>query len=270
MAKRGGGERKQALLEAARDLIFGEGTARFTIRRLAERVGVTEAAIYRHFPSKERLLLELLEHLFTDWDAGLTAIVNAPEPAVERIQRLAAFHLDHLLTAHFNPVLLLSDASDPAQAKLHAALVRIAGALTGAIQRVIETGVNTREFRTDLDLEAAVSAIIGAIQGTVLRWTLSRRTAGLRERLARTLAFILTAATPPGETPGLLRDHSGRRTGSRTPPTSRARSPRRTRRSRAPGFAAAAATRADPLRPDDRPRGWGRARLASLHAHRTD
>lgn len=60
MAKRGyhHGNLRQALVEAALDLIAERGPAGFTLSEAAKAAGVTPAAVYRHFDGREALIAE--------------------------------------------------------------------------------------------------------------------------------------------------------------------------------------------------------------------
>jgi len=57
----GGGERREQILRAAMDCFAARGFRGTTTRDIAARVGITEAALYRHFPSKEALYAALIE-----------------------------------------------------------------------------------------------------------------------------------------------------------------------------------------------------------------
>jgi AcrR family transcriptional regulator len=59
-----GSRTEEAIRAAAVDLIAAHGFEAMTMRQLADRVGVQPGSLYRYFPSKGQLLLELLvEHL---------------------------------------------------------------------------------------------------------------------------------------------------------------------------------------------------------------
>ena len=60
MHKRGyhHGNLRQALVDAALDLIQGKGPTGFTISEAAKNAGVTPAAVYRHFEGREDLIAE--------------------------------------------------------------------------------------------------------------------------------------------------------------------------------------------------------------------
>ena len=190
MPKIAGRDRRTELLEAARDLIFTEGATRFTIRRLADRVQVSEAAVYRHFNNKEALLLALLDQLFQGWSDGLDLILESPRSAADRLLQLADFHLDYLLIRQFNPILLLSDATDPDQKSLLRKLQGIAAHLYTSITRVIGSGKTSGEFDPGLEVEVAGFAVLGAIQSTALQWSLTHEKKQLRPRLLKVLAYL--------------------------------------------------------------------------------
>ena len=185
------GKRRQELLEAAQKLIFAEGMSRFTIRRLAERVQITEAAIYRHFPSKEELLLSLLAKVFATWQTTVPRILCSSADPAQRLLTLAKFHIDTMLEAHFNPLLLLSDASSPEQGNLRKALALQAQALFQAIQTLIQEGIDRQVFSPQLNAEIGAGLFLGAIQNAVVRWTLTGNPTGLATRLQHTHEYLL-------------------------------------------------------------------------------
>ena len=55
--------RQQQIVYAARKLIFKYGSEHLTVKRIAAEVGISEAAIYRHFTSKKSILSFLLTHI---------------------------------------------------------------------------------------------------------------------------------------------------------------------------------------------------------------
>ncbi|HNV70721.1 MAG TPA: TetR family transcriptional regulator [Candidatus Ozemobacteraceae bacterium] len=188
-----GRNRKQEILDAARELIFTEGATRFTVRRLAERVQITEAALYRHYMGKEALLLALLDDIFHGWQAGIDEIVGRHESACVRLRALVAFHLEHLFSQHFNPVLLLSDAADPEQEELRQSLCRIAHSLRQAIRALVLEGCKRGELAANLDAELVAQAFLGCVQSSVIEWSLIRSKSGLGARLDRLTEFLIGA-----------------------------------------------------------------------------
>src|SRR5438105_13558330 len=55
---------RRAILDAAGDLFVSEGYANVSIRKIAERIEYSPAAIYSYFPSKDDIFFELAEEGF--------------------------------------------------------------------------------------------------------------------------------------------------------------------------------------------------------------
>jgi AcrR family transcriptional regulator len=60
-AETGSGGTRERILEVALGLFSEQGYDKTSLREVAEKVGVTKAALYYHFPSKEDILSELVE-----------------------------------------------------------------------------------------------------------------------------------------------------------------------------------------------------------------
>jgi AcrR family transcriptional regulator len=84
------------ILSAALRLFEQEGPEAVTMRRVADAVGITAMAIYRHFPSREALLKRISDDSF---NAVALAWENHPEHAdvMQRIYRPLENYLDYAL-----------------------------------------------------------------------------------------------------------------------------------------------------------------------------
>ncbi len=71
------------IVAAARDLLLAEGVGALSMRRVAERVGVSATALYRHFEDKEALLLAALQESAATLRRYFARALQAPEPAEE-------------------------------------------------------------------------------------------------------------------------------------------------------------------------------------------
>lgn len=57
------GNRKEQILQCLAEMLESHSGQRITTAKLAEKVGVSEAALYRHFPSKARMFEGLIEFI---------------------------------------------------------------------------------------------------------------------------------------------------------------------------------------------------------------
>jgi AcrR family transcriptional regulator len=58
---------RTAIRETAVELFARHGYERTSLREIAERLGMTKAALYYHYPSKQALLLSIIEPLISEW-----------------------------------------------------------------------------------------------------------------------------------------------------------------------------------------------------------
>lgn len=88
--RRDGEGTRQKLLRAALELFTGEGFLASTTPLIAERAGVAEGTIYRHFTSKEHLLNEVFRGT-QRWATGVVREVDSDRTlkAPERLARIA-------------------------------------------------------------------------------------------------------------------------------------------------------------------------------------
>src|SRR5688572_25758348 len=87
----------RAIVEQAHALLHEGGAAALTMRTLAAALGTSPSALYRRFPSKEWLLIAIVDYVFAD--------VQSPAPQAEagsgrdRLEHLSS-SLRHVLSSH--------------------------------------------------------------------------------------------------------------------------------------------------------------------------
>jgi AcrR family transcriptional regulator len=88
---------RAALLEAAREIVEGDGLPALTMAAVAERADISRRAVYLHFESRGQLVTALFDHVNEQEDlaASLRGISTAPDAAVmiaEWAAHLGRFH----------------------------------------------------------------------------------------------------------------------------------------------------------------------------------
>jgi AcrR family transcriptional regulator len=70
------------ILEVAQTLFTEKGYEKISLREIAEAVGITKAALYYYFPTKEKLFEELVRPLFDMQREGIAMLEETPDPRV--------------------------------------------------------------------------------------------------------------------------------------------------------------------------------------------
>src|ERR1700750_605149 len=87
-------DRRSQLIAAAERLVAERGYLAVRLEDIGAAAGVSGPAIYRHFPNKEALLVELLVGISTRLLAGATDVVTRAGDPSEALDGLIDFHLD--------------------------------------------------------------------------------------------------------------------------------------------------------------------------------
>ncbi len=90
-------DRRDKLIAAAERLVAERGFLAVRLEDIGAAVGVSGPAIYRHFPNKEALLVELLVGISTRLLAGAKSVVAEAPDAQSALDGLIDFHLDFAL-----------------------------------------------------------------------------------------------------------------------------------------------------------------------------
>lgn len=90
-------DRRSQLIAAAERLVAEKGYLAVRLEDIGAAVGVSGPAIYRHFPNKEALLVELLVGISTRLLDGARKVLSEAADAEAALDGLIDFHLDFAL-----------------------------------------------------------------------------------------------------------------------------------------------------------------------------
>ena len=173
--------RQASLIAAALALAAERSPAEVTTAQLAQAIGVTQGAVFRHFESKEAIWLAVLDHM----SAHLLARLHA---AAERHAGDALAALEAVFEAHVGfvtehpgmPRLVFQELQRPDDTPMKTGVRRLLQAyrtlLLGVLQRASEQG----QLTPGADQPAAAVLFMGSIQGLVMQALVSGDVASMR------------------------------------------------------------------------------------------
>lgn len=195
----GAGRLGDDLLNAAAALIAERGPQGFSLREVARRARVSEAAPYWHFSSKETLLAAVAEQGFLGLAAAMDEVRSRVANPRQRLQQLGVAYVRFALThpSHlrimFGPE-IRDKSTHPA---LKAASERAFGLLVGAIVEAQRAG-RVRRGNPE-DLAVAAWALVHGLSALLIDGQLTQRARTPEEAealTARVTALLQTGLTP--------------------------------------------------------------------------
>jgi len=157
-------ERQDEIVRAAVDLAGTQGVDNVTTQGIAEVIGVTQGAIFRHFPSKDTIWIAVVH-----WVRGrLMSVVDmAASRASDPLDAVERIFYAHIGFAEKNPAVprLLLTTSPRLKQLLQDMLAAYEAKLTGLLGEAKAQGL----VRSDLDEQGAAALFVGIVQGLVTR-----------------------------------------------------------------------------------------------------
>ncbi|MBZ0221787.1 MAG: TetR/AcrR family transcriptional regulator [Dokdonella sp.] len=129
------GDLRQALLDAAQDLLISAGIEAVGMREIARRVGVSHAAPYRHYASREALLADLAASGYRELDRRFAHLPTIAEPEA----RFIAMAVIYVEFAREQPQvwrLMFGDSLDKSE---YPHLLQVSQAVFGTLQQNLLT-----------------------------------------------------------------------------------------------------------------------------------
>ncbi len=195
-------ERRERILQAARDVIAERGFDGLTMRELAQAAGVTVPTIYNLIGSKDKVLFAAVEEQTERFMRGIErgagdviAVINANERELER----APDYYRSLLR-----LMMASEAAGPARANVGRAL---RGQIRGALGELAEEG----SLESWVSLDALQDEIQSSLWALSLEWANGRLASEDRARRSVFAVGLMLLAVSRGEAreefARIVRDH---------------------------------------------------------------
>lgn len=156
-------ERIAELVAASRTLLAEVGYERFLPAEVARRCGVSEATVYRYFPTRRDLLVKVAESWFDEILVALEPGVSLHEGTYERVRYVVRYAVEVIRREPTLTRFILNDLRpDPEfrSTTIHALNRRF----TGVVSRVLRDAVERGDFRDDVPVELLRDMIFGGIE----------------------------------------------------------------------------------------------------------
>lgn len=183
--------RKAEIVATILDLADRIGPDRVTTGAVARAIGVTQAALFRHFPTKADMWGATADHVAeTLSQAWADALAQSDDPVLG-LQSLIATQLDRIAATPALPVLLFSRELNVENADLRAAFRNLLAAFHGHIVRAATAAQESGQLRRNIPATDIAVLLSSLVQGVAIRWSLGARGFPLRDEGLRLLDIQL-------------------------------------------------------------------------------
>lgn len=166
-------QRRQQILEALAQMLEENPGDRITTARLATKVGVSEAALYRHFPSKAKMFEGLIQFIEDTLFQRVARILQDEPGAVQRCNHI----LFLLITfAERNPGIsrvLTGEALTGETERLRHRVNQVLDRLEAQLKQILREAEMRESLRPVLPLSAAANLLLSCAEGRIAQFVRS-------------------------------------------------------------------------------------------------
>ncbi|MGD9486998.1 MAG: TetR/AcrR family transcriptional regulator [Calditrichaceae bacterium] len=165
--------RKQQIAKAAMKIIASEGVQSLVMIKIAKLIGLTDAALYKHFNTKNDMLLFMVEEIENSLINNIEKKIDMQADACDKLKSILFVHLSFIEKNIGIPRVLFSEAIQFQDKRLRDKIAGIITQYMEYIKNIIQQAVDKGCVRKDLDVEAAAIMYMGIIQATFILWSTS-------------------------------------------------------------------------------------------------
>lgn len=187
-------ERKQQIIAEGIKIIHERGFPALSIRELANRVGISEPAIYRHFKNKEEIIMGILNKMQTFGD-NIQQKLHTVDGELEKIKQLILFQLSYFEQNQGMTTIMLSEEIFYLNERLKRKLITITNVRSRILFNLIQSAQENNLIIKE-DINNLTAIIMGSIRMLIFQWKLKNYKFSLTKQgqsVVNTLINMLTA-----------------------------------------------------------------------------
>lgn len=173
-------ERRAATVEAVVELAAEQNPGDITTAAIAQRMGLTQGALFRHFPNKDAILEAVMGWVSERLLAQLDQAAASATTPLAALEAMFMAHVGFVARHPGVPRMLFGELQRPGDTLPK----RMAQTLTqGYAQRLrahLAAGIARQQLDAGLDLDAAATLFIGTVQGLVMQSLIAGDVARIR------------------------------------------------------------------------------------------
>ena len=162
-------ERRTATVEAVVDLAAQQNPSDITTTAIAQHMGVTQGALFRHFASKDAILQAVMSWVAQRLMARVDAAADGAASTLAALEAVFMAHIHFVCERPGVPRLIFGELQRPGQTLPKQMVQTLITAYGERLRGLLEAGKAAGELDPQLDAQAAAVLFIGTVQGLVMQ-----------------------------------------------------------------------------------------------------
>ncbi|GAA0843272.1 TetR/AcrR family transcriptional regulator [Marinobacter szutsaonensis] len=177
--------RQSATIEAVVQLCADQDPATLTTARIADEVGLSQGALFKHFPNKNRLWESVAGWVSEQLTSQVFREADRHELADQALEAMFLAHVGFIARHPGIPRLMLGELQKPGNGAAKTIIRQTLARYRKKVVGLLDLGMQQGRIAPGMDTEAAAVLYLGAIQGLVVQGMVSGEIATLEQAAPR-------------------------------------------------------------------------------------
>jgi len=184
-------ERQREIVAAVLALARERGPEAITAQAIADRIGVTQGAIFRHFPDKAAIWMAVFAWVRESLATVLATAITKPSLPLAKIEAAFFAHVAFIAANPGVPRILFHELQYPGDSPVRAEVRTMISGYRERLASLFAAARSAGELPADFDPGLAPVLFIGAIQGLVIESAMAGSEAGMMARARQMFPLLL-------------------------------------------------------------------------------
>jgi len=153
--------RQEEIKKAVLDIIYTDGLKNLSTRNLAKRISISEGTIFRHFATKQDIILSIIKDVQIDFIGSLRSIANSNVEPEERLKRFLCQTVTYLTKNKGITMLMFSEATQNNDTVLKENLLQIFNNQKKLVSKIILDGITIGNWDESIPVENMAMLYMG-------------------------------------------------------------------------------------------------------------
>ena len=166
-------DRKDQILQTLAQMLEASPGSKITTAKLAANLGVSEAALYRHFPSKTRMFESLIDFVEATLFSRITQILNEESNQLERCKKILTLFL---VFCERNPGItriLSGDALTGEHERLRGRVAQVYDRIETQLRQCLRMAEVEEGWRTAIPVNTSANLLLALVEGRIAQFVRS-------------------------------------------------------------------------------------------------
>ncbi len=166
-------QRQSETIEAVIHLCGNQDPSTLTTARIADEVGLSQGALFKHFPNKNSLWESVAGWLAEQLSQRVFSVADEHERADQALEAMFLAHISFIANHPGIPRVMLGELQKPGNRPAKRIIRQTLATYRQKVVSLLKLGIKQQCITPTIDTEAAAVLYLGAIQGLVVQGTVS-------------------------------------------------------------------------------------------------